>query len=86
MPGLDVERELIKETEKWLSKIEKFEITSKDAQGNDFVENIKAYINDARYFFGQHDYVRAFEAVIWAWAWLEIGEMLGLVEKNTTDE
>ena len=80
-----MKQELIKETEKWLSKIEKFEITPKNARGKDFVENIKAYISDARYFFSQHDYVRAFEAVIWAWAWLEIGEMLGLVEKSTSN-
>jgi len=82
MPSLDVERELIKETEKWLSKIEKFEISPKNARGKDFVKNIEAYISDARYFFSQHDYVRAFEAVIWAWAWLEIGETMGLLKRT----
>ncbi len=83
MPDLDVERELIRETERWLSKIEKFEIVPKNTRGKEFVTNIQAYISDAHYFFDGHDYVRAFEAVIWAWAWLEIGEMLGLIEKET---
>ena len=82
MHGLDAERELIKETERWLSKIEKFEIMPKNAQGKDFVKNINAYISDAKYFFSQHDYVRAFEAVIWAWAWLEIGERLELLNRS----
>jgi hypothetical protein len=43
---------------------------------SDFLKNINAYIKDCKYFLGRGDLIRAFEAVIWAWAWLEIGKEL----------
>ena len=46
----------------------------------DFVRNIKAYISDARHFLGKKDLIRAYEAVIWAWAWYEIGRDIGKVK------
>jgi hypothetical protein len=45
----------------------------------EFIENINAYLSDARYFLMKNDLIRAFEAVVWAWAWLEIGERTGLI-------
>jgi len=70
-----VEEELRSETVKWLKKIE-----SRIANINgsdDFIENITAYISDAKYFMEKDDLVRAFECVVWAWAWLEIGIKIG---------
>ncbi|PKM91965.1 MAG: DUF357 domain-containing protein, partial [Euryarchaeota archaeon HGW-Euryarchaeota-1] len=32
------------------------------------------------YFLEKGDFVRAFEAIIWAWAWIEIGEKEGFLE------
>ena len=81
----NLKKQLIQETEKWLNKLETLEIELLDDSQKGFAENIKAYLSDARYFFGQHDYVRAFEAVVWAWAWLEIGERLGLLRRKITD-
>jgi hypothetical protein len=69
---------LKKEVEKWLEKIEK-EIKNVKILGktrSDFLKNINAYIKDCKYFLGRGDLIRAFEAVIWAWAWLEIGKEL----------
>jgi len=43
------------------------------------LENIRAYIKDAEYFLKQEMLIEAFEAVIWAWAWLEIGERYGML-------
>ncbi|MDK2795053.1 MAG: uncharacterized protein PWQ58_252 [Archaeoglobaceae archaeon] len=42
-----------------------------------FLENIKAYASDSEFFIMKSDFIRAFECVIWAWAWLEIGLELG---------
>lgn len=72
-----IEKELKKETEKWLSKIavERSKIKTE----NDFLKNIDAYISDSRSFLKKDDLIRAFEAVIWAWAWLEIGRDTGKI-------
>ncbi len=48
-----------------------------------FLDNIKAYISDSRYFMEKGDFVRAFECVIWAWAWLEIGLDVGKLRHAT---
>ncbi|MDI9610506.1 MAG: DUF357 domain-containing protein [Archaeoglobaceae archaeon] len=50
-----------------------------------FLDNIKAYASDAEFFLLRADLVRAFECVIWAWAWLEIGlELKKIYEIGST--
>jgi len=72
---LRIEDELRSETLKWLERIED---RIKKVEGNSkFLENIKAYISDSKYFIEKGDLVRAFECVVWAWAWLEIGLEVG---------
>ncbi len=71
-----VEEELRAETLKWLEKIESIKFSGE----RDFVENIMAYISDSKYFLEKGDLVRAFECVVWAWAWLEIGRDYGFLE------
>jgi hypothetical protein len=53
-------------------------------QGDErFLENISAYISDSHYFLDKGDLIRAFESVVWAWAWMEIGlEMEKLIKKE----
>lgn len=73
---MSTESQLISETEKWLKKAEtEFKaIKLSNKKGEEFAKNIAAYLNDTKYFSEKKDYVRAFEAVIWAWAWIEIGK------------
>jgi hypothetical protein len=72
---LRIEDELRSETLKWLERIKE---RIKKVEGNSrFLENIKAYVSDSRYFVEKGDLVRAFECVVWAWAWLEIGLEVG---------
>jgi hypothetical protein len=75
-----VEDGLRKETEKWLGRIEeeRKKITAEKSREN-FIRNIDAYISDSRHFLANGDLIRAFEAVIWAYAWLEIGKELGVI-------
>lgn len=66
-----LEEDLRVETLKWL---EKAEVLFCQISGDEnFQDNISAYIRDSHYFLEKGDLIRAFEAVIWAWAWMEIG-------------
>ena len=70
-PEKSLEEDLQMETLKWL---EKAEVLFCQVSGDEhFLENASAYILDSRYFLEKKDLIRAFEAVIWAWAWMEIG-------------
>ncbi len=77
---MDTEKSLISETQKWLKKIETLKVKPKNDKGKEYLANIEAYIKDSKYFLEKKDYVRAFEAVIWAWAFLEISKDLSLID------
>ncbi|MGB9902009.1 DUF357 domain-containing protein [Methanothrix sp.] len=80
----DIAADLRAETEKWLLRAD--ERLSRCIGDDRFLNNIKAYISDSRYFLERGDLIRAFEAVIWAWAWLEIGEELRRIESLSNNE
>ncbi len=72
------------EIEKWSGRIAK-ELKGTGAsgeKGREFMTNIKAYVSDSGHFLSAGDMVRSFEAIIWAWSWLEIGKDLGLLRKR----
>lgn len=74
-----IERRLRNETIKLLNKIK---IRRKCLEGNKtMLNNIDAYISDTSYFLKKKKFLEAFEAIIWAWAWLEILEQLGYLKK-----
>jgi hypothetical protein len=77
----DIEAELRNETIKWLQRAEQLspKIIEKDDR---LSQNIAAYISDSHHFLDNGDLIRAFEAVIWAWAWMEIGQEMGLLSKD----
>lgn len=79
---MSLEKELREETKKWLEKLED---KLREIEGERrFLENIKAYAKDCKYFLEKSDLIRAFECVVWAWAWLEIGLEVGKVAIRTT--
>ena len=75
-----LEEDLQMETLKWLEKAEAlyFQVSGDEH----FLENVSAYIRDSRYFLEKKDLIRAFEAVIWAWAWMEIGLEKDLLQQK----
>jgi hypothetical protein len=76
--------ELKKETEKWLKRAKE---VRKGVEGDkDFLKNIDAYLSDTTYFLEKHDLIRAFEAVIWAWSWIEIGLQIGKLKRFEVSE
>ena len=73
-----IDEDLRRETERWLAKIE--EERKKIGSGDDYIiKNIDAYISDSRHFMEKGDLIRAFEAVVWSWAYLEIGRQKKLI-------
>lgn len=76
---MDTEDELKAETAKWEEKLDDRidQVEAVDEDGKELLENAQAYLQDTTHFKEQGDWVRAFEAVIWGWSWLEIGERLG---------
>ncbi|MFP4115710.1 MAG: DUF357 domain-containing protein [Candidatus Aenigmatarchaeota archaeon] len=76
----EVEGKLEEETEKWLERIEEEEARGKGEKANLFLKNIRAYTEDSEYFLEEGELVKAFEAVVWAWSWLEIGQELDILK------
>jgi uncharacterized protein len=75
-----LEEDLRAETVKWQKKAQ--DLYEKVSGNREFQENVFAYIRDCQYFLEKGDLIRAFEAVIWAWAWMEIGLANGLLQQN----
>ncbi len=77
---MNTEQELKQETKKWLSQIEREMPKIKEtAKNKSYITNIKAYISDCKHFTQKEKHILAFEAIIWAWAWLQILRELKLV-------
>lgn len=81
-----IKKKLKEETENWLERMEnkkesvKARKETKEVKNS--IKNIEAYIKDCRHFLGEEDYIRAFEAVVYAWGILETLERTGLVESG----
>ena len=68
------------ETIKMLEKIEPLvdKIEVKDKKGSEMLENMKAYIADSKHFLNKKNYLKAFEAIVFAYGILETCEELGV--------
>ena len=75
-----IEEELQKEIAKWLPKAKAEVKKIKKVNDKEFLVNIEAYIKDTEYFLEKGDLVKGFEAVVWSWAWLEIGKLKGILK------
>ena len=80
----NLKEDLSNETVKWQEKAESlFGQLSGDER---MLENISSYLSDSHHFLKQNDLIRAFEAVIWAWAWMEIGLEKSLLRRGPGEE
>lgn len=77
---MNTEQKLIKETEKWLKKASSLKVDAKSKKGVEYIKNINAYILDSKHFLIKKKYVEAFEAIVWAWALIEIGKEMKLLD------
>ena len=78
---MNTEEKLREEIKKWMKKLEESLDRAKalNPRGVEFLTNIKAYQSDSLHFYQKGDLVHSFEALIWAWAYLEIGKDVGLL-------
>lgn len=75
----ETQQKLKEETNKWLDKLdEELEGLDRDVEQ---MENVIAYRDDTEHFLEEKDFVRAWEAVIYAWGILETLQRLGKFEK-----
>lgn len=83
---MTLEKELNDEVVKWKEKLserrENIELLDKTKE--DFLKNLDSYISDANHFYGRKDLIRAFEAVIWSWAILELGLQFNILTDVST--
>ncbi|MCK5474169.1 MAG: DUF357 domain-containing protein [Candidatus Aenigmarchaeota archaeon] len=78
----ETQKELLEQTDIWYGKASLVLKKTKavGVKGEEFLVNINAYMSDTNHFKEKEDFVRAFEAVVWVWAWLEIGKDAGFLE------
>lgn len=74
------QEKLKEETEKWLGKLED-RVENKDSSVEQ-MENVEAYRDDTYHFLEEEDFIRAWEAVIYAWGILETLERLDKFEEK----
>ena len=87
-PKSSTEHELKSQTNKWLRKLESelrgIESTGRlpDNQYKSLKRNMLAYVKDSKHFMTKNDWVRAFEAVIYAWGIYETCLRTGIVKNG----
>jgi hypothetical protein len=71
--------ELRAEIKKWTERLDERipKTVPVDNHGKRMLENLKAYRGDSGHFSERGDLVRSFECLVWAWALLETGNLLG---------
>lgn len=75
----ELREKLDAEIDKWQRKLSVEDIKTLEGK-NEFITNIKAYAEDADHFYKEGKLVESFEALVWAWAWLEIGKKYNFVD------
>ena len=66
-------------------EIDKVEIILKelklvDSKGDDILNLINSYFEDAKYFYGKKQFVQAFEAAVMCWTYADAGLHLNVFE------
>lgn len=74
------QQKLEQETKRWLDKLEE-RLEERD-DSVEQMENVLAYRDDTYHFLEEEDFIRAWEAVIYAWGILETLERLGKFDRT----
>ncbi|MCD6368041.1 MAG: DUF357 domain-containing protein [Candidatus Aenigmarchaeota archaeon] len=81
---MTLEEDLKNEIKKWANRLDHSLQNTKilTKKGIDFLTNIRAYQSDSLHFYQKGDLIKAYEALIWAWAYLEIGRQMGILAQS----
>jgi len=81
---MTLEQDLKEEIKKWTKKLDASlkDVKAVNQRGIEFLTNIKAYQSDSLHFYQKKDLIRSYEALIWAWAYLEIAMQTEILAKN----
>lgn len=84
MLSMSLSEELLCEIKKWKGRLDECisAVAPTDSTGEAMISNIKAYRSDCEHFLEKGDLIRSFECLIWAWAYLEIGQNLGHIVRK----
>lgn len=79
--------ELLDEIEKWMEKLDDRipKLEPAEPEGERLMANVKSYRSDSEHFLEEDELIESYEALIWAWAFLEIGEDLGHLKSSEDD-
>jgi hypothetical protein len=84
---MELEKELRKETKKWLDKIKEerkgIKLVKETEKIGTVIRNIDAYIDDANHFIKKGLHVQAFEAVIYAYGLLDAIKTLKIAQTSS---
>jgi hypothetical protein len=69
----ETEEELLEQTRKWREKLDERLEEKGDFEQR---ENVEAYRSDTDHFIEEEDYIRAWEAIVYAWGILETVERI----------
>ncbi len=85
---VDTDARLRREIDTWRGRLDAAleEAKPLTEDGDDFLENVQAYRADTDHFEKEEDLVRAFEAIVWAWSWLEIGARIDAIDWEYPDD
>lgn len=77
-------KEMLEEIRAMIQKIEPLveKVEVKDGKGREMLTNMKAYIEDSKHFLEIGNELKSYEAIVWAWAILEICEDLEVFRVN----
>lgn len=76
----ELEKKIDKWSEKLDDKLPKLEFV--EEEGKEILKNAKAYRKDSNHFYEEDKLIQSYESLIWAWAFIEIGEKLELLKSE----
>lgn len=77
MAKSEIKERFLKEKGEMDEVFEKIEVSEDSIESQQFLDMSRNYYKDSDYFYGKKDYVRAFEAVVISWAYIDAGIKMG---------
>jgi hypothetical protein len=77
MSDMNLKERFLEEKSKMDRVFKNLSIVKQNETEKQFLEMAENYYKDSSYFYGKKDYVRAFEAIVISWAYIDAGIKVG---------